>query len=68
MDDKDCCFLLLSGRESSAFWLDIHLAASKAEVAEVLHRHNVSEDDFVKEFPDLAKVVQVLPAQGSASQ
>ncbi|MFB7568899.1 hypothetical protein [Streptomyces sp. NPDC056165] len=61
MDDNDCGFLLLSDRERSALWLDIHRAASKAQAAEVLHRHDVSEDDFAKEFPDLAKVVQLLP-------
>ncbi|CAL9561510.1 hypothetical protein SUDANB105_04631 [Streptomyces sp. enrichment culture] len=61
MDDDICGFLLLSDRERSALWLDIHQAASKAEVAEVLDRNDVSEDDFVKEFTDLAKVVQLLP-------
>ncbi|WP_426569426.1 hypothetical protein [Streptomyces canus] len=61
MDDNDGGFLLLSYHERSALELDIRRAASKAEAAEVLHRHDVSEGDFVKEFPDLAKVVQLLP-------
>jgi hypothetical protein len=61
LDDNDCGFLLLSDRERDALWLDIHRAASKAEAVEVLHRHDVSEDDFAKEFPDLTKVVQLLP-------
>ncbi|MFC5632849.1 hypothetical protein [Streptomyces bullii] len=61
MDDNDSGTLLLSDRERNALWFDIHSAASKAEAADVLHRHDVSEDDFGKEFPDLAKVVQLLP-------
>jgi hypothetical protein len=61
LDDSDCGFLLLSDRERSALGLDIQQAASKAEAAEVLHRYDVSENDFLKEFPDLAKVVQLLP-------
>ncbi|MFJ4584407.1 hypothetical protein [Streptomyces echinatus] len=61
MDDNDCGFLLLSHRERSALRLDICRAASKAEAAEVLYRHDISEDDFIKEFPDLAKVIQLLP-------
>jgi hypothetical protein len=61
MEDSDCGYLLLSQRERHALWLDIQRSASKAEAAEVLHRHDVSEDDFTKEFPDLAKVVQLLP-------
>ncbi|MFF9619982.1 hypothetical protein [Streptomyces griseosporeus] len=61
MDDNDCSFLLLSDRERSALRLAIHMAADKAEAAEVLDRHEVAEDDFVEEFPDLAKVVQLLP-------
>jgi hypothetical protein len=61
LDDNDCDFLLLSNRERSVLWLDIHRATSKAEAAAVLDLHDLSEDDFVKEFPDLAKVVQLLP-------
>lgn len=61
MDDNDGGFLLPSYRERSALELDILRATSKAEAADVLHRHDVSEDDFVKEFPALAKVVQLLP-------
>ncbi|MEU7299300.1 hypothetical protein [Streptomyces sp. NPDC007206] len=61
MDDNDCGFLLLSERERSALGLDIHRAANKAEAAQVLHRYDVPEADFLREFPDLAKVVQLLP-------
>jgi hypothetical protein len=61
LDDNDCDFLLLSDRERSALGLEIQRAASRIEAAEVLHRYDVSEDDFLKEFPDLAKVVQLLP-------
>jgi hypothetical protein len=61
LDDNDSGFLLLSDRERSALSLEIRGVASKAEAAEVLHWYDVSEDDFPKEFPDLAKVVQLLP-------
>ncbi|MFF9162781.1 hypothetical protein ACF081_21385 [Streptomyces longwoodensis] len=61
MDDNDCEVLLLSQRERHALWLEIQRSASKAEAGEALHRHDVSEGDFAKEFPDLAKVVQLLP-------
>lgn len=54
MNENDCFPLLLSQRERSAIELDIRLAASKAEVTDVLNRHELSEDDFLKGFPDLA--------------
>ncbi|WP_432133228.1 hypothetical protein [Streptomyces sp. bgisy154] len=68
MDDNDGGFLLLSSRERSTLEWDICRATSEAEVAGLLHRHDVSEDDFVKEFPDLAKLVQLLPDQGPGRQ
>ncbi|WP_393098675.1 hypothetical protein [Streptomyces sp. LN325] len=52
---------LNSYREVSAFDLDIRLAASKARVAEILERVDLSEEDFIEGFPDLAKKVQGLP-------
>jgi hypothetical protein len=61
LEDNEGNFLLLSYRERSALESDIRRATSKADAADVLHRHDVSEGDFVKEFPDLAKVVHLLP-------
>ncbi|MEV5515058.1 hypothetical protein AB0L50_19435 [Streptomyces flaveolus] len=40
------------------------MAASKAEVADILNRHYLSEDDFIAGFPRLAKAVQELPDEG----
>ncbi|WP_437038491.1 hypothetical protein [Streptomyces sp. enrichment culture] len=61
MNEDDCFPLLLSRRECSAIDADIRKAASKAEVAAVLNWHELSEDDFVAGFPNLAKAVQELP-------
>ncbi|MFF5253713.1 hypothetical protein ACFY4K_16865 [Streptomyces leeuwenhoekii] len=61
MNEDDCCPLLLSQRERGAAELDIRFAASKAEVADVLNRHDMTEDDFLAGFPERAKAVQTLP-------
>jgi hypothetical protein len=37
------------------------MAASRAEVADILDWYDLSEDDFVAGFPDLAKAVLELP-------
>ncbi|MFF3216221.1 hypothetical protein ACFYYB_37100 [Streptomyces sp. NPDC002886] len=50
-----------SGRESSAFWLAIVTAGSKAAVPGVLLVHEVSEKDFINRFPALAEIAQSLP-------
>ncbi|WP_327577733.1 hypothetical protein [Streptomyces sp. NBC_00145] len=52
---------LNSCREMSAFYLEIRMTESKARVAEILERVDLSEDDFIEGFPDLAKKVQELP-------
>ncbi|MGV9696364.1 hypothetical protein ACWDTR_11475 [Streptomyces sp. NPDC003470] len=61
MNENDCSPLLLSQRECSAIELDILSAASKADVADALNRHDLPEDDFLGTFPDLAKAAQALP-------
>lgn len=61
MNENDCFPLLLSQRECSAIELDIQSAASKAEVTDLLDRHELSEDDLLGGFPELAKAVQTLP-------
>ncbi|MGW6612328.1 hypothetical protein ACWGA0_02525 [Streptomyces erythrochromogenes] len=48
-------------RESSALELSIKTARSKAEVLETIQTYDLSEDDFTKRFPVLAKVTQGLP-------
>ncbi|GGP88279.1 hypothetical protein [Streptomyces griseomycini] len=62
MNEDDCYPLLLSHRERNAVELDVRRTVSKAEVPNVLNRHELSEDDFFVGFPDdLAKAVQALP-------
>ncbi|MFE2457912.1 hypothetical protein [Streptomyces sp. NPDC059402] len=61
MNEDDCIPLLLSLRECSEIDAHIRTAASKAEVADILNRHVLSEDDFLAGFADLAKTVQELP-------
>lgn len=50
-----------SFRELSAFELAIRTSDSKDKAAEILREYNLSEEFFVKRFPDLAKIVQILP-------
>ncbi|MFG3005732.1 hypothetical protein [Streptomyces calvus] len=65
MNEDDCYPLLLSQREREAVELDIRRAVSKAEVADILNWHELSEGDFLAGFPDdLAKAVQALPDEG----
>jgi hypothetical protein len=64
LNEDDCFPLLLSRRDCSAIDTDIRTAASKAEVANILNRHHLSEDDFTAGFPCLAKAVQELPDEG----
>ncbi|MEU5751535.1 hypothetical protein [Streptomyces sp. NPDC047829] len=61
MNEDGCFPLLLSQRECGAIDAHIRMAASRAEVADILNRHDLSEDDFVAGFPDLAKAVLELP-------
>jgi hypothetical protein len=65
LNEDDCFPLLLSQRECGAIYGHISSAASKVEVAEILNWHELSEDDFVTGFPDLAKAVQELPDERS---
>lgn len=50
-----------SFRESSAFELAIKMADSKDEALGILPWYGLSEEDFTRRFPVLAKVVQGLP-------
>jgi hypothetical protein len=61
VDEQGCSDFLVSERELSSFKLAIQVASSKVEVTEILHRHDLPEEDFSKVFPDLAKVIQGLP-------
>jgi hypothetical protein len=61
LNEDDCFPLLLSRRECGAIDAHIRMAASKAEVADLLDWHDLSEDDFIVGFPGLAKTVQELP-------
>jgi hypothetical protein len=61
LNEDDCFPLLLSLRECSEIDAHIRAAASKAEVADILNRHDLSEDDFLAGFSGLAKAVQELP-------
>ncbi|MFG3111035.1 hypothetical protein [Streptomyces tendae] len=63
MNEDDCIPLLLSLRECSEIDAHIRTAASKAEVADILNQHDLSEDDFLAGFPHLAKAVQELPGE-----
>ncbi|MFC8712118.1 hypothetical protein ACFUCQ_19665 [Streptomyces sp. NPDC057197] len=53
--------MLLSQRECSAMALAIFSARSRAEVTNILDRHDLSDDDLLTGFPDLVNVVQELP-------
>ncbi|GAA5043869.1 hypothetical protein GCM10023336_05750 [Streptomyces similanensis] len=61
MNEDDCFPLLLSQRERSAIELAFQWATSKAVAAEIQSRHELSDDDFLAGFPDLAEAVQELP-------
>jgi hypothetical protein len=65
MDEQDCGDFLVSGRELDSFDVTIKTARSKVEVAEILHMHDLSEGDFTRSFPYLAKTVRDLPEQDS---
>lgn len=60
-NEDDCSPLLLSQRECSAMALAIFSARSRAEVTDILDQHDLSDDDLLTGFADLAKVVQELP-------
>jgi hypothetical protein len=66
-DEQSCGDHVNSAREISAFRTGILLAKSKAEAAMVLLRFDLSEDDFMSNFPALAKKVQELPDDASVS-
>jgi hypothetical protein len=59
--DDDGFSSALSDREKSTFHLGIKTASSKAEVVNILYEYNLTEEDFIDRFPDLAKKVQDLP-------
>ncbi|MFF7040216.1 hypothetical protein ACIP4T_00775 [Streptomyces massasporeus] len=61
MDEQDCGDFLVSSRELASFEATIKMARSKVEVARVLQAHDLSEDDFTRSFPYLAKAVRDLP-------
>ncbi|MFF8634425.1 hypothetical protein ACF052_09520 [Streptomyces pilosus] len=61
MNENDCFPLLLSQREFSTIDARIRMSTSKADVTDILDWYELSEDDFVAGFPDLAKTVQELP-------
>ena len=61
MDEQDCGDFLVSSRELASFEATIKTARSKVEVASVLQTHDLSEDDFTRSFPYLAKAVRDLP-------
>lgn len=65
MNEDDCFPFLLSQRERGAIDVRIRSATSKVDVADILNRHGLSEDDFVTGFPDLAKAAQELPDEDS---
>ena len=59
--DNGDYFQLESSRELSSFHTSIWMAGSKAEASRILREHQLSEEEFVYRFPELAKRVQVLP-------
>ncbi|WMD08984.1 hypothetical protein [Streptomyces sp. FXY-T5] len=61
MDEQDCGDFLVSSRELASFEATIKTARNKVEVARVLQAHDLSEDDFTRSFPYLAKAVRDLP-------
>ncbi|MFE9435538.1 hypothetical protein [Streptomyces sp. NPDC006640] len=61
MDGQGYSDHLHSSRELSAFDSAIQSAKTKAEVAEMLDRVDLSEEYFNEGFPDLAKKVLELP-------
>jgi hypothetical protein len=65
MDEQDCGNFLVSSRELDSFELAIKTARSKVEVARILHIHDLSEGDFTRSFPYLAKTVRDLPDEDS---
>jgi hypothetical protein len=61
MNEDDCFPLLLSQRERSVRELGIQRVVSRAEVADLPSRHDLSEDDFLAGCPDLPKTIPALP-------
>jgi hypothetical protein len=61
MDGQGYGFHLNSDREVSAFLLEIQLANSKKEASAICSWFALSEEDFIRGFPDLAQRVQELP-------
>lgn len=59
--NEHACDFLHSSRDLNAFEMEIQTAKSRVRVAEVLHDFNLTEEDFVNGFPELAKTVQDLP-------
>lgn len=61
MDEQDCGDFLVSSRELASFEAAIKTARNKVAVARILQAHDLSEDDFTRSFPYLAKTVRDLP-------
>ncbi|MFF8530522.1 hypothetical protein ACF07B_00750 [Streptomyces sp. NPDC015532] len=61
MDGQGYSNYLNSSRELSAFEMEIQMADSKAKVTEILDWVDLSEENFIEGFPDLAKKVRDLP-------
>ncbi|MGV9425245.1 hypothetical protein ACWDO7_13280 [Streptomyces sp. NPDC003656] len=52
---------LTDSRNLSTFHLNILTAENKARARETIQIHEITEDEFIKHFPELAKWVQGLP-------
>ncbi|MFS4093952.1 hypothetical protein [Streptomyces sp. AF1A] len=61
MDESDHSFLRLSGRELSSLYFAVRTATSREQVQQILRTFELSDEDFVGSFPDLAKSVRLLP-------
>ncbi|MFJ2814295.1 hypothetical protein [Streptomyces sp. NPDC087294] len=61
MDGQGCGDHLNSSREVNGFELWISVAKSKADAANIREWYDLSEADFVTNFPHLAKGIQELP-------
>ncbi|CAM5404332.1 hypothetical protein SVIRM249S_02523 [Streptomyces viridochromogenes] len=59
--DSGDYYHLESARELGSFHTRIRMAVSKAEARLVRREHQLSEEEFVDRFPELAKYIQGLP-------
>jgi hypothetical protein len=65
MDGQGCGDFLWSSRDLSAFEMEIRMAKSKVEVMKIIGERSLHEEDFIDEFPHLAKMFQDLPDEDS---